>query len=534
MKKIVLLLLVIFLCAGFTHAQRILIDENFESTAGMTADSLPAQWAKFKVLTPGLCTWAVWGIRDSGQVMCGTNNLCGYLTKSHAPGKRALNIPWTANSGTQTDDWVFTKSVSLLANDSLLFWMQLGSYPCGGVTYYWDSCQIWISTNQNPVGGTKTKLGTVISLPAATNFWQNIKYNLSAFAGQTVYIGFRYYMYTGVDGIMVNLDDVFVGNRTPSGTTYAVPELLYYKFENNPSATTTPNTASAPVGTNNPSPIVGHVLGSGGMVDTALIGTTGAGANGVTPGWNWNVTGNWTLGMWVSNLAETSPGSPCYLFGDAGSGSFRCFYAGAALPNNIIFRGPFSATGWTVNVPMPGSYYIHLVWNGTAIVIYKNGVLVSTNPCTNVMPTGTGFRFAGYGTTNYSLNAGGKMDEFRLYNRALTPAEITATWNHELPYTVTSVEPISSNIPNEYNLSQNYPNPFNPVTKINFDIPKNGFVSLKVYDIVGKEIKTLVSEVKNPGSYSVDFNGANFASGTYFYRLESNGFVSTKKMILVK
>jgi hypothetical protein len=96
------------------------------------------------------------------------------------------------------------------------------------------------------------------------------------------------------------------------------------------------------------------------------------------------------------------------------------------------------------------------------------------------------------------------------------------------------VTPITSQIPQEYKLEQNYPNPFNPVTKISFDIPKNGFVSIKIYDILGKEISSLVNEVKNPGKYTVDFDGTSFASGTYFYRLESNGFISTKKMLLIK
>jgi hypothetical protein len=99
---------------------------------------------------------------------------------------------------------------------------------------------------------------------------------------------------------------------------------------------------------------------------------------------------------------------------------------------------------------------------------------------------------------------------------------------------MTGVSTISSNVPDKYNLSQNYPNPFNPVTKINFDIPKSGFVSLKVYDVLGKEVATILNEVKNAGSYSADFSGASLSNGVYFYRLESNGFVSTKKMMLVK
>ena len=89
-------------------------------------------------------------------------------------------------------------------------------------------------------------------------------------------------------------------------------------------------------------------------------------------------------------------------------------------------------------------------------------------------------------------------------------------------------------LPKEYSLSQNYPNPFNPVTKINYDLPKSGFVTLKIYDVLGKEVASLVNEVKTAGRYTVDFDGSSFSSGTYFYRIESNGFVSTKKMMLIK
>lgn len=89
-------------------------------------------------------------------------------------------------------------------------------------------------------------------------------------------------------------------------------------------------------------------------------------------------------------------------------------------------------------------------------------------------------------------------------------------------------------IPNSYSLHQNYPNPFNPTTRIEFAIPKQGFVNLKIYDILGREVKVLVNEVKTPGNYSVDFNAAELSSGVYFYRLESNGFTDIKKMMLIK
>jgi hypothetical protein len=88
--------------------------------------------------------------------------------------------------------------------------------------------------------------------------------------------------------------------------------------------------------------------------------------------------------------------------------------------------------------------------------------------------------------------------------------------------------------PKQFNLSQNYPNPFNPVTKINFALPKQGFVTLKIYDITGREFQTLVSEVKQSGYYSVDFNGSSLSSGVYFYKIQSGDFVSVKRMVLIK
>jgi len=98
----------------------------------------------------------------------------------------------------------------------------------------------------------------------------------------------------------------------------------------------------------------------------------------------------------------------------------------------------------------------------------------------------------------------------------------------------TSVEEISGVIPNTYSLEQNYPNPFNPSTMIRFSIPEQGLVTLKVYNLLGEEIATLLnSELKN-GTYEVDFNAANYSSGIYFYTINANNYIATKKMILMK
>jgi hypothetical protein len=98
----------------------------------------------------------------------------------------------------------------------------------------------------------------------------------------------------------------------------------------------------------------------------------------------------------------------------------------------------------------------------------------------------------------------------------------------------TGIRTNSNEIPNKYSLSQNYPNPFNPVTKIDFSIPKNGLVTIKIYDILGKEVEVITSKIYSAGTYSIDYDGSKLSSGVYFYKLTSGDFSSTKKMMLVK
>jgi hypothetical protein len=96
---------------------------------------------------------------------------------------------------------------------------------------------------------------------------------------------------------------------------------------------------------------------------------------------------------------------------------------------------------------------------------------------------------------------------------------------------------ISGNIntvPEKFALLQNYPNPFNPVTQINYSIAKEGLVKITIFDLLGREVKTLINEYKSPGYYAVDFDGTSLSSGMYFYRMESGNFNDVKNMILIK
>lgn len=96
------------------------------------------------------------------------------------------------------------------------------------------------------------------------------------------------------------------------------------------------------------------------------------------------------------------------------------------------------------------------------------------------------------------------------------------------------IEPIENLIPRNYSLEQNFPNPFNPETSIKFSIPEGKFTSLKIYDILGKEIAVLVNEELAPGNYSINYSAADLQSGIYFYRLSSGSYTASKKMILIK
>ncbi len=119
-----------------------------------------------------------------------------------------------------------------------------------------------------------------------------------------------------------------------------------------------------------------------------------------------------------------------------------------------------------------------------------------------------------------------------IYNNYLF-ASLNATngiWKHSLPLTGNDDEPL----PDEFTLEQNYPNPFNPNTKIKFSIPHSQFATLKVYDILGREIKTLLSKQMQPGSYEFEFDGSDLSGGIYFYKLSVGNKNQTKKMILLK
>ncbi len=144
----------------------------------------------------------------------------------------------------------------------------------------------------------------------------------------------------------------------------------------------------------------------------------------------------------------------------------------------------------------------------------------------NVAGNGTSSNGHSYSFTDRGVSSGN-------YNYRLKQID----FNGNFEYFQLSNE-VNVGIPNQFDLSQNYPNPFNPSTNINYDIPVDGKVNITVFDMSGKEVGTLVNEVKTAGYYTINFNASSLSSGIYFYKisLDANGqnFVSTKKMTLIK
>jgi len=176
--------------------------------------------------------------------------------------------------------------------------------------------------------------------------------------------------------------------------------------------------------------------------------------------------------------------------------------------------------------------WLHIVgvYDGTNTKIYMNGILKSTLPLTGTVNKGQVATLGKSGTSFFS----GKIDNVQIFNKALTYQEVSDM------YAKTKASPILTALENEeinpenFELKQNYPNPFNPSTVISWQLSVGNIVTLKVYDVLGREVATLVNQFQTAGDHSVTFNADGFASGLYFYKLDAGSFRSIKKMVLLK
>ena len=205
----------------------------------------------------------------------------------------------------------------------------------------------------------------------------------------------------------------------------AAPELLYYKFDG--TGTSVPNLASSPpAGTTTATLMGGLTQGPTGQCKGAVIGSGNSSSTDyVNTGYATNLTGSsWTISMWTSNI--TSSATLFYIFGDASANSFRCFTNGVAGPNNWILRGggmtDIYVNGGATVAPHVTTFVYDMSLNN--VKAYLDGVLVSTVAQGALSISGAGpFKVIGY-ASNVGAPAGGLLDEFRMYNRALSAAEV--------------------------------------------------------------------------------------------------------------
>jgi len=204
------------------------------------------------------------------------------------------------------------------------------------------------------------------------------------------------------------------------------------------------------------------------------------------------------------------------------------------------FSGPTTVvTGQTYNFTLTITMASGSGYEGTDIAV-KNGTLAVGSSGLQLLNgelthSSPGLTYSNPKVLTFSYTAPSTPGTDTLYANAVRGYSGAWNWMPNYGFTVTSATGIGNNsTPVSFGLEQNFPNPFNPTTQIIYNIDQRGPVTLKIYDILGQEVSTLVNDNNEPGSYVAVFNGDNFSSGVYFYKLTSNGRVVTKQMLMIK
>ena len=235
------------------------------------------------------------------------------------------------------------------------------------------------------------------------------------------------------------------------------------------------------------------------------------------------------------------------------TGFFRLGFVSSELPASNVWLGAgnedMNFVSAARQIPIVNSGNIltkNLILYRTNSTISGN-VLLGGNPPFMNLEMGAIISDTGFVRTytdpngNYTLHVSNKLFNYDVGSWNLPPNymgySITAhpgQTNVNFNFNLTDVQEDNSAIPSEFNLAQNYPNPFNPTTKISWQSPIGSWQTLKVYNVLGNEVATLVDEYKSAGSYEVEFDASQLTSGIYFYKIQAGSFVETKKMILLR
>jgi Secretion system C-terminal sorting domain len=198
-----------------------------------------------------------------------------------------------------------------------------------------------------------------------------------------------------------------------------------------------------------------------------------------------------------------------------------------------VFVSTDNGSSWSsVDSLLTNNYVSSLAINGGYLFI---GTVGSYNGFGTLSPTNNAFE------SNSGIYASSSLNKANLAvgrRNGTAPEDNSnwtgSVWRRPLSEMITSVKDRGGVAPGGFSLFQNYPNPFNPATTICYEVPTNGIVVLGVFDVLGREVETLVNSSKQPGQYQVKFDGSNLASGMYFCRLQAGQYTQTRKMLLVK
>ena len=247
-----------------------------------------------------------------------------------------------------------------------------------------------------------------------------------------------------------------------------------------------------------------------------------------------------SISLWFKTT--TTNGGKLFGFGESQTGSSSNHDRNIYMTNSgKIYFGVWTGS---YQVLKSANSYNDGTWHHVVGIISTQGLMLYIDNSLAVheysvtsAQTMTGYWRIGYDNLAFwpdeptSRSFAGSIDDIYIYNRALSVSEISSLFT--ATGTTSVKNPLVETL-RTFNLSQNYPNPFNPSTSISFILPSRSFVSLKVFDLIGREVAIIVSEEMSAGSYSRQWNAANMSSGIYFYRLQAGSFTETKKLILLK
>jgi hypothetical protein len=202
-----------------------------------------------------------------------------------------------------------------------------------------------------------------------------------------------------------------------------------------------------------------------------------------------------------------------------------------AVHNNIVYAGGsgvFRSVNYGVSWDILGltdKNISGITVNGNRVIAgtYDEGIFFTLNGGVNWFQANDGFDSIPNVVPNFAIKDSivyAVIDGLSIWKRPLAG--------------IIGIVNTGTEIPSSFSLYQNYPNPFNPSTNIRFDVQKPGFISIKIYDMLGREIALIVNEQLKPGTYQVDWDGTNFTSGVYFYTMRTEGYTQTKRMVLIK